>query len=97
MTESENCDSKYQKVVNHLIITQRLKGKDSKKQTNKKKTQTQKKTRRKRTMLSIRCFIETLMGTTKHRCSTDKKHKNRKLRKHRHGRQKHKEKETMVI
>ena len=43
MTESENCDSKYQKVVNHLIITQRLKGKDSKKQTNKKKKHKHKK------------------------------------------------------
>ena len=29
-------------------------------------------------MLSIRCFIQTLMGTTKHRCRADKKHKNRK-------------------
>lgn len=76
MTESENCDSKYQKVANHLIITQRLKGKIVKK---KKKKQTKKPAGK--GLCYLQCFTETLMGTTKHRCSTDKKHKNRKLRK----------------
>lgn len=75
MTESENCDSKYQKVANHLIITQKTKGKN-----NYKKKKTNQKNQQEKDYVIYKMLYRNSHRTTKHRCSTDK-HKNRKLRK----------------
>ena len=76
MTESENCDSKYQKVVNHLIITQRLKGKDSKKQTNKKKNTNTKKDQKEKDYVIYKMLYRNSHGNHKaqmqHRQKTQK-------------------------